>query len=137
MYDQARQIALNGNPPLAVTMLERVITAYPDSKAAQDAQQALDRSSLNLPLFPTSDAVAVDVADPPVTPKTDQPEPVIVEATAPVGPGPATADVELELPANPGRAGPCRRGERPAGGPGATDARLAGWIPCSGRGRRA
>ena len=105
MYDQARQIALNGNPPLAVTMLERVTTAYPESKAAQDAQKALERSNLNLPLFPTSEAVAVNASEAPKTPKTDEPEPVVVEATSPVGPGPATADVQLELPANPAEPG--------------------------------
>ena len=105
MYDQARQIALNGNPPLAVTMLERVTTAYPESKAAKDAQQALERSKQNLPLFPTSEAVAVNAAEPSTTPKTDPAEPVVVEATAPVGPGPATADVQLELPANPAEPG--------------------------------
>jgi len=105
MYDQARQIALNGNSPLAVTMLERVTTAYPESKAAQEAQQALERSNQNLPLFPTGAAVAVNAADSSRTPKTLAAEPVIVDATAPVGPGPATADVQLRLPANPAEPG--------------------------------
>ena len=104
MYDHARQIALNGNPPLAVTMLERVTTAYPESKAAQDAQKALERSNLNLPLFPTGESVAVNAADPLNTPKAVPVDPVVVEATAPVGPAPATAEVQLKLPANPAEA---------------------------------
>ena len=136
MYDQARQIALNGNPPLAVTMLERVTAAYPESKAAQDAQKALERSNQNLPLFPTSDAVAVNAAEPSKTPKTAAAEPVVVEATAPVGPGPATAEVQLELPANPAEPGRPDAAGRPAGRPGSDDAPLAERIPRAGRGRR-
>lgn len=105
MYDQARQIALNGNPPLAVTMLERVTTTYPESEAAQDAQRALDRSQQSLPLFPTSAAVAVKAAEPSTPPPPPVVEQVVVEATAPVGPAPATAEVQLGLPANPAEPG--------------------------------
>ncbi len=105
MYDQARQIALNGNPSMALTMLDRVTTAYPESKAALDAQKALERSNLNLPLFPTSVAVAVNAAEPSKPPEPLPVEPLIVEATAPVSPGATTADVQLKLPANPAEPG--------------------------------
>jgi len=51
MIERAREVGRVGKSALALSLLNRLATAYPETKAASEAREALDRSRKNLPLF--------------------------------------------------------------------------------------
>lgn len=52
MIERARELDRNGKTDLALSLLNRLSTSYPETKAAADARDAISRPNRNLPLFP-------------------------------------------------------------------------------------
>lgn len=61
MFEHAREVAQAGNIDEAVGLLERLESAYPNTKAAEDAAEALDRRERRQPLFVSGAVVKADV----------------------------------------------------------------------------
>jgi formylglycine-generating enzyme required for sulfatase activity len=98
MLSRARESARNGRTDEAIALLGQLVQAYPKTRTAAEAKEALDRPARNLPLFldgPTVQA-AVPAPQPPAQPA---PPPAVVDARPPnaqVG-----GDASLVNPANP------------------------------------
>jgi sulfatase modifying factor 1 len=102
LLDNARQIARNGKSDQAIAILKKITATYPKTPAANEARQALDRPSKNLPLFLDESAVLASPGDAPA-PKAVDPAPTLnaVGASNPaIRPG-VTGEAQLNLPANP------------------------------------
>jgi formylglycine-generating enzyme required for sulfatase activity len=104
LLERARNIARNGNAELAISLLQRLKTTYPGTRAAREAGEALDRPKQNLPLFLDSPAVVAKQAEPSVA-KEPAAEVKVVEARAPDVPGTRSAEANLVLPVNPAEPG--------------------------------
>src|SRR5262249_40233519 len=107
LFDRAREVAKNGNAKLAVTTLKKVTTGYPNTRAAADAREALDRPARNLPLFLDRPAGRASEADekpaagaaPPAAPAGEA-LPKVVRATPSGVPAVKGAEAAITLPAN-------------------------------------
>ena len=101
MFDRAREVAKNGKVDLAVSMLTKVVSAYPTTTAGTQAKAALARPRENLPLFLDRPAVVArpgEQANPvPAEPKS---EPKVVEASKTEVAGTNGANATLQLPSN-------------------------------------
>jgi hypothetical protein len=101
MLDRARDYAKGNQIAQALAMLKRVVAVYKGTRAAGEAQAALDRTRQNLPLFPDGPVVVAQKSageNPPPGP------------AAP--PGPATPPVSVTAP------GSSTPGPAPSPGPG-------------------
>jgi sulfatase modifying factor 1 len=104
LLDRAREVAKNDKTDLAVSLLTRVATTYPTTRAGLEAKEALARPNKKLPLF--LDRNAVVASSPGETPKktanaaqTKAPE-IVVDATkSEIGP-PGTGTATLTPPSN-------------------------------------
>jgi sulfatase modifying factor 1 len=130
LYDRAHEVARTGNAKLAVSMLTKVTTAYPKSKAAADAREALDRPGQNLPLFLDTRTVLASQSASTSSFEPKKKEEMVV-ATAAVAPGAATSDARLVLPANPAERGRSSSGS-PSGAEKPTRPLPAGFQPRPG-----
>lgn len=63
MLDRARDLAKNGKTNLALSLLEKVKSAYPDTSSAKEAALAIGRPAQNLPLFLDGPAVLASVSE--------------------------------------------------------------------------
>ena len=102
IVDKAREVAKNGNPTLAMSMLKRVTASYASTKAAVEAKEALERPAKNLPLFLDRPAV-VATPEPGKEPaKAAAPQPVapVVQASPTQVAVAKGAEASLVLPAN-------------------------------------
>jgi formylglycine-generating enzyme required for sulfatase activity len=122
MFERARDVARIGNLKSAVALLTRVTTVYKGAQAAREAQEALDRPSRNLPLFPDGPALVADQSDHVARSAGEEaaaPEAsVVVEATGPAPSGRDQGPAQLVLPANPAEPSPplaLDQAEAPAG----------------------
>jgi sulfatase modifying factor 1 len=96
LFDRAREFAQKGRTDTALTMLTKVTTSYPGTRAAKEAREALDRPGQNLPLFLDRPAVAAEPAqEPKPEPRQAPPQIVVVQ------PKQAAGNARLTLPANP------------------------------------
>jgi formylglycine-generating enzyme required for sulfatase activity len=110
LYDRAHDVAKGGDADLVVSLLAKVTKSYPDTAAAADAREALDRPNQNLPLFPDRPAVVARRVVPPEPVKTEPADPSPVVEATPVKPLPAgPGEASLVLPVNP--AEPARPGQ--------------------------
>ncbi|HEV3166040.1 MAG TPA: SUMF1/EgtB/PvdO family nonheme iron enzyme [Isosphaeraceae bacterium] len=103
MFAQARLTATHGNTPGAISLLEKVKTTYPQTPAAKDAQEALDRPKQGLPLFVDGPAVAAKHTEPAPAP-VDPPKAIVsvheAQPTAPVT-GQSKVDAQIVPPSSP------------------------------------
>ncbi|AMV38601.1 SUMF1/EgtB/PvdO family nonheme iron enzyme [Planctomyces sp. SH-PL62] len=98
MLSRARESARNGRTDEAIALLEQLKKAYPKTRTAAQAQEALERPSQNLPLFLDGPTVKAD-APAPQPPAAPEPPPAVVDARPPnaqVG-----GDARLAPPVNP------------------------------------
>ncbi|SIO20832.1 Formylglycine-generating enzyme, required for sulfatase activity, contains SUMF1/FGE domain [Singulisphaera sp. GP187] len=107
LLERARETAKKGDAKLAISLLERVVAAYPNTNAAREAKEALGRPAKNLPLFIDRPVVVANPTAP--KPAAPKPAPKVVDATAPTAPQGNSAEVAIIYPANP--AEPARGGE--------------------------
>lgn len=96
----ARRFAEKGDGPTALKRLHAVIESYPQSSAAKDAQEALDRARKGLPLFLDVPLVVAEAIEKTESPPP-APEPVVVAEPAPPAPPPGPSRVELTPPSTP------------------------------------
>ena len=103
MFSQARLVAQNGNPKGAISLLEKIKTAYPQTPAAKEAGDALERPKQGLPMFVDGPAVVAKAPD--ATPRPVEPPVPVVDAVPPTPSAPskaeASTDVQIVRPANP------------------------------------
>ena len=103
LFERAHDVAKTGNADLVVSLLTKVTKSYPETTAAAEAHQALDRPNHNLPLFPDRPAVLarrVEIA-PSGKASAASPAQAVVEAT-PASPATmSSGEASLVLPANP------------------------------------
>lgn len=112
MLGQARLVARKGRTDQAISLLEKIVVAYPGSPSAKAAQAALARPSKNLPLFLDGPAVAAEGVE---TPEPTAPmAPMPVDAVAATPGGARTADANLTLPVNPAEPGRSTATDAPA-----------------------
>ena len=100
MLERAREVAKLGRAPQAVSLLQKVEKAYPKSKAAVEAREALARPKQNLPLFldrPTVVASADGSVAAPLPAPAPEP-PRVVEATKPAAPQAGDGEARLVAP---------------------------------------
>jgi formylglycine-generating enzyme len=74
LYNRAHEVAKNGKTDLALDLLKKVAKSYPNTQAAIESKQALDRPGQNLPLFLDRPAVVASPNDapPPAAPTRDR-----------------------------------------------------------------
>lgn len=102
ILDKAREVAKNGNPTLAMSMLKRVTASYASTKAAVEAKEALGRPAQNLPLFLDRPAV-VATPEPGKEPAKTAPAPgeaPVVQVSPTQVAVAKGAEASLVLPAN-------------------------------------
>ena len=122
LYNRAHEVAKNGKTDLALDLLKKVAKSYPNTQAAIESKQALDRPRQNLPLFLDRPAV---VASP-----NDVPPPAAREG----GPDEGSGRFQDDRHKRRGRGGEHRAAGQPPRGPSRPDARDA---RASGGNRRA
>jgi formylglycine-generating enzyme len=100
MLNRAQDYAKNGRADQAIAMLNKVVKAYKETPAAEEARAALDRSENNLPLFATGPIVVAEPEKKAPAPAPEPPPPkAVVEATPNEGQA-AKGQAALVLPAN-------------------------------------
>jgi sulfatase modifying factor 1 len=100
MFNRAQDYAKNGRADQAIAMLNKVVKAYKETPAADEARAALDRSEKNLPLFATGPIVVAEPEKKAPAPGPEPPPPkAVVEATPTDGQA-AKGQAALVLPAN-------------------------------------
>ncbi len=87
MLDRAREYAKRDKTKDAMAMLKRIVAVYKGTRAAGEAQAALDRPKHNLPLFPDRPFVLAE----PNPPVASAPPASMPPATSTAGPGSMTA----------------------------------------------
>ena len=68
MFEHAREIDQKGNTELATVTLNRLMTAYPETKVASEAREAVGRPRQHLPLFSTSPKLTARATNPETIP---------------------------------------------------------------------
>ena len=89
LLDTARQLAKNGNTKGSIGILNKILASYPKTSTANEAREALNRPSRNLPLFLDRPTVVASPGTPAAKP-AEMPAPVVNASPvvgAPVGPG--------------------------------------------------
>lgn len=105
LFERARDAAQKKeDAKLAISLLERVVSTYPNTNAAREAKEALARPAKNLPLFVDRPVVVADTV--PVQKATEASPTPVVNATAPTAPTASAAEVALLHPANPAEPSP-------------------------------
>jgi formylglycine-generating enzyme required for sulfatase activity len=114
LLDRARDVAKNGKADLAVELLKKVAARYPNTPAANESREALDRPKQNLPLFLDRPAVVASPSPPPPAPPENPPTQVVEATRTAVSPS-TGAQANLTPPANPAEP---PRGPAPEASPG-------------------
>ena len=99
MYGRAESLAKNEKIELAMETLTKVTKNYSGTKAARDAQEALDRPKKNLPLFLEGPAVLASKAEAKAKATSETPAPA--PAPAPVATATPTTVATTATPTNP------------------------------------